>query len=83
MVFSVMSRDSRRSESRRGALYRPSNVIVIDRLVGKGIFVWIGIMLGSRTPVRVFAAVTVAAHCYRDEVLLNMLEMPRKSSCTA
>lgn len=76
VLFTDESRFSTQSDSRRvfiwrerGARYHPSNVREIDQFGGRGILVWGGIMLGSRTPLHVFDEGSVTAQRYRDEVL--------------
>ncbi|GFX19574.1 hypothetical protein TNCV_2074821 [Trichonephila clavipes] len=66
------SRFTRKKDSRRACIWRKSGArfypsyIAEDRFDGKELRAWSGIMLGSRTPLRVFD--TVNAQNYSDEV---------------
>ncbi|GFX86451.1 hypothetical protein TNCV_3727201 [Trichonephila clavipes] len=65
MLFSVMSKCTRQSDSRRvftwgenGACIYPLYDTKINRFGGKGILVYVGIMLGSCTPLCGYCQVT-------------------------
>ncbi|GFV26447.1 transposable element Tcb2 transposase [Trichonephila clavipes] len=54
----------------RGNRNHPSNIIERDRYGGRGVLVWGGIMLCSRTDLHIFNAVSVNATRYCNEILL-------------
>ncbi|GFU51237.1 transposable element Tcb2 transposase [Trichonephila clavipes] len=55
---------------RRGSRNHPSSIIERDRYGGRGILVWGGIMLGSRTDLHIFDAGSVNGTRYCNEILL-------------
>ncbi|GFV04739.1 transposable element Tcb2 transposase [Trichonephila clavipes] len=66
------SRDSHRILiwRERGSRNHPSNIIERDRYGGRGVLVWGGIMLGSRTDLHIFDAGSVNGTRYCNEILL-------------
>ncbi|GFW92622.1 transposable element Tcb2 transposase [Trichonephila clavipes] len=54
----------------RGSRNHPSNIIERDRYGGRGVLVWGGIMLGSRTELHIFDAGSVNGTRYCNEILL-------------
>ncbi|GBN66775.1 Transposable element Tcb1 transposase [Araneus ventricosus] len=75
VMFSDESRFSLQSDSRRtfiwrepGTRYHQENTIERHRYGGAGWLVWGGIILGSRTDLRV-QSVTMTGHIYRDVIL--------------
>ncbi|GFT88535.1 transposable element Tcb2 transposase [Trichonephila clavipes] len=54
----------------RGSRNHPSNIIERDRYGGRGVLVWGGIMLGSRTDLHIFNAGSVNGTRYCNEILL-------------
>ncbi|GFW03783.1 transposable element Tcb2 transposase [Trichonephila clavipes] len=54
----------------RGSRNHPSNIIERDRYGGRGVLVWGGIMLGSRTDLHIFDAGSVNGIRYCNEILL-------------
>ncbi|GFX33147.1 transposable element Tcb2 transposase [Trichonephila clavipes] len=54
----------------RGSRNHPSNIIERDRYGGRGVLVWGGIMLGSRTDLHIFDAGSVNGTRYCHEILL-------------
>ncbi|GFW75152.1 transposable element Tcb1 transposase [Trichonephila clavipes] len=54
----------------RGSRNHPSNIIERDRYGGRGVLVWGGIMLGSRTDLHIFDAGSVNGTRYCNEILL-------------
>ncbi|GFT17656.1 HTH_Tnp_Tc3_2 domain-containing protein [Trichonephila clavipes] len=61
----------------RGSRNHPSNIIERDRYGGRGVLVWGGIMLGSRTDVHVFDAGSVNGTRYCNEILLPYVRLFR------
>ncbi|GFX58077.1 transposable element Tcb2 transposase [Trichonephila clavipes] len=61
----------------RGSRNHPSNIIERDRYGGRGVFVWGGIMLGSRTDLHIFEAVSVNGTRYCNEILLPFVRLFR------
>ncbi|GFY18929.1 transposable element Tcb1 transposase [Trichonephila clavipes] len=55
----------------------PSNIIERDRYGGRGVFVWGGIMLGSRTDLHIFDAGSVNGTRYCNEILLPYVRLFR------
>ncbi|GFT11631.1 transposable element Tcb2 transposase [Trichonephila clavipes] len=53
----------------RGSRNHPSNIIERDRYGGRGVLVWGGIMLGSRTDLYIFDAGSVNGTRYCNEIL--------------
>ncbi|GFS51960.1 transposable element Tc3 transposase [Trichonephila clavipes] len=53
----------------RGSRNHPSNIIERDRYGGRGVLVWGGIMLGSRTDLPIFDAGSVNGTRYCNEIL--------------
>ncbi|GFT66794.1 transposable element Tcb1 transposase [Trichonephila clavipes] len=53
----------------RGSCNHPSNIIERDRYGGRGVLVWGGIMLGSRTDLHIFDACSVNGTRYCNEIL--------------
>ncbi|GFX43927.1 transposable element Tcb2 transposase [Trichonephila clavipes] len=77
VLFTDESRFSLSSDSHRiliwkerGSRNHPSNLIERDRYGGRGVLVWGGIMLGSRTDLHIFDAGSVNGTCYCNEILL-------------
>ncbi|GFX45576.1 transposable element Tcb2 transposase [Trichonephila clavipes] len=77
VLFTDESRFSLSSDSHRILIWRergsrnhPSNIIERDRYGGRGVLVWGGIMLGSRTDLHIFDAGSVNGTCYCNEILL-------------
>ncbi|GFX45650.1 transposable element Tcb2 transposase [Trichonephila clavipes] len=78
------SRLSLSSDSHRILIWRewgsrnhPSNIIDRDRYGGRGVLVWGGIMLGSRTDLHIFDAVSVNGTRYCNEILLPYVRLFR------
>ncbi|GFW73471.1 transposable element Tcb2 transposase [Trichonephila clavipes] len=61
----------------RGSRNHPSNIIKKDRYGGRGVLVWGGIMLGSRTDLHIFDAGSVNGTCYCNEILLPYVRLFR------
>ncbi|GFT07705.1 transposable element Tc3 transposase [Trichonephila clavipes] len=59
----------------RGIRNHPSNIIERDRYGGRGVFVWGGIMLGSRTDLHIFDAGSVKGTRYCNEILLPYVRL--------
>ncbi|GFT56181.1 transposable element Tcb1 transposase [Trichonephila clavipes] len=55
----------------------PSNIIERDRYGGRGVLVWGGIMLGSRTDLYIFDAGSVNGTRYSNEILLPYVRLFR------
>ncbi|GFX60746.1 transposable element Tcb2 transposase [Trichonephila clavipes] len=77
ILFTDESRFSLSSDSHRILIWRqrgsrnhPSNIIERDRYGGRGVLVWGGIMLGSRTDLHIFDVVSVNGTRYCNEILL-------------
>ncbi|GFV69166.1 transposable element Tcb1 transposase [Trichonephila clavipes] len=77
VLFTDESRFSLSSDSHRILIWRergsrnhPSNIIERDRYGGRGVLVWGGIMLGSRTDLHIFDAGSVNGTRYCNEILL-------------
>ncbi|GFU41604.1 transposable element Tcb1 transposase [Trichonephila clavipes] len=78
------SRFSLSSDSHRILIWRewgshnhPSNIIERDRYGGRGVLVWGGIMLGSRTDLQIFDAGSVNKTRYCNEILLPYVRLFR------
>ncbi|GFY33598.1 transposable element Tcb2 transposase [Trichonephila clavipes] len=78
------SRFSLSSDSHRILIWReresrnhPSNIIERDRYGGRGVLVWGGIMLGSRTDLHIFDAGSVNRTRYSNEILLPYVRLFR------
>ncbi|GFU17568.1 transposable element Tcb2 transposase [Trichonephila clavipes] len=78
------SRFSLSSDSNRILIWRerrsrnhPSNIIERDRYGGRGVLVWGGIMLGSRTDLHIFDAGSVNGTRYCNEILLPYVRLFR------
>ncbi|GFV01686.1 transposable element Tcb2 transposase [Trichonephila clavipes] len=78
------SRFSLSSDSHRILIWRewgthnhPSNIIERDRYGGRGVLVWGGIMLGSRTDLHIFDAGSVNGTRYCNEILLPHVRLFR------
>ncbi|GFV72037.1 transposable element Tcb2 transposase [Trichonephila clavipes] len=76
VLFTDESRFSFSSDYRRILIWRergsrnhPSNIIERDRYGGRGVLVWGGIMLGSRTDLHIFDAGSVNGTRYCNEIL--------------
>ncbi|GFX92182.1 transposable element Tcb2 transposase [Trichonephila clavipes] len=76
------SRFSLSSDSHRILIWReresrnhPSKIIERDRYGGRGVFVWGGIMLGSRTDLHIFDAGSVNRTRYCNEILLPYVRL--------
>ncbi|GFT27749.1 transposable element Tc3 transposase [Trichonephila clavipes] len=61
----------------RGSRDHPSNIIERDRYGGRGVLVWGGIMLGSRTDLHIFDAGSVNGTRYCNEILLPYVRLFR------
>ncbi|GFW39133.1 transposable element Tcb2 transposase [Trichonephila clavipes] len=61
----------------RGSRNHPSNIIERDRYGGRGVLVWGGIMLGSRTDLHIFDAGSVNGTRYCNEILLPYVRLFR------
>ncbi|GFV21895.1 transposable element Tc3 transposase [Trichonephila clavipes] len=61
----------------RGSRNHPSNIIARDRYGGRGVLVWGGIMLGSRTDLHIFDAGSVNGTHYCNEILLPYVRLFR------
>ncbi|GFW24393.1 transposable element Tcb2 transposase [Trichonephila clavipes] len=61
----------------RGSCNHPSNIIERDRYGGRGVLVWGGIMLGSRTDLHIFDAGSVNETRYCNEILLPYVRLFR------
>ncbi|GFX50228.1 transposable element Tcb2 transposase [Trichonephila clavipes] len=61
----------------RGSRNHPSNNIERDRYGGRGVLVWGGIMLGSRTDLHIFNAGSVNGTRYGNEILLPYVRLFR------
>ncbi|GFU05270.1 transposable element Tc3 transposase [Trichonephila clavipes] len=61
----------------RGSRHHPSNIIERDRYGGRGVLVWGGIMLGSRTDLHIFDAGSVNGTRYCNEILLPYVRLFR------
>ncbi|GFV45293.1 transposable element Tc1 transposase [Trichonephila clavipes] len=77
VLFTHESRFSLSSDSHRILIWRewgsrnhPSNIIERDRYGGRGVLVWGGIMLGSRTDLHIFDAGSVNGTRYCNAILL-------------
>ncbi|GFX89559.1 transposable element Tcb2 transposase [Trichonephila clavipes] len=84
VLFTDESRFSLSSDSHRILIWRergsrnhPSNIIERDRYGGRGVLVWEGIMLGSRTDLHIFDACSVNGTRYCNEILLPYLRLFR------
>ncbi|GFY05894.1 transposable element Tcb2 transposase [Trichonephila clavipes] len=73
----ILSSDSHRILiwRERGSRNYPSNIIERDRYGGRGVLVWGGIMLGSRTDLHIFDAGSVNATRYCNEILLPYVRL--------
>ncbi|GFY09110.1 transposable element Tcb2 transposase [Trichonephila clavipes] len=61
----------------RGSRNHPSNIIERDRYGGRGVLVWGGIVLGSRTDLHIFDAGSVNGTRYCNEILLPYVRLFR------
>ncbi|GFX57206.1 transposable element Tcb2 transposase [Trichonephila clavipes] len=84
VLFTDESRFSLSSDSHRILIWRergsrnhPSNIIERDRYGGRGVLVWGGIMLGSRTDLHIFDAGSVNGTRYCNEILLPYVSLFR------
>ncbi|GFV71779.1 transposable element Tcb2 transposase [Trichonephila clavipes] len=84
VLFTDESRFSLSSDSHRILIWRergsrnhPSNFIERDRYGGRGVLVWGGIMLGSRTDLHIFDAGSVNGTRYCNEILLPYVRLFR------
>ncbi|GFT44525.1 transposable element Tcb2 transposase [Trichonephila clavipes] len=84
VLFTDESRFSLSSDSHRVLIWRergsrnhPSNIIERDRYGGRGVLVWGGIMLGSRTDLHMFDAGSVNETRYCNEILLPYVRLFR------
>ncbi|GFV39222.1 transposable element Tcb1 transposase [Trichonephila clavipes] len=59
----------------RGSRNHPSNIIERDRYGGRGVLVWGGIMLGSRTDLHIFDTGSVNGTRYCNEILLPYVRL--------
>ncbi|GFW26864.1 transposable element Tcb2 transposase [Trichonephila clavipes] len=88
VLFTDESRFSLSSDSlriliwrERGSRNHPSNIIERDRYGGRGVLVWGGIMLGSRTDLHIFDAGSVNGTRYCNEILLPYVRLFRGAPC--
>ncbi|GFX85336.1 transposable element Tcb2 transposase [Trichonephila clavipes] len=86
--FTDESRFSLSSDSHRILIWRewgsrnhPSNIIERDRYGSRGVLVWGGIMLGSRTDLHIFDAGSVNGTRYCNEILLPYVRLFRGTMC--
>ncbi|GFV59940.1 transposable element Tc3 transposase [Trichonephila clavipes] len=84
VLFTDESRFSLSSDSHRILIWRergsrnhPSNIIERDMYRGRGVLVWGGIMLGSRTDLHIFDAGSVNGTRYCNEILLPYVRLFR------
>ncbi|GFX28153.1 transposable element Tcb2 transposase [Trichonephila clavipes] len=84
VLFTDESRFSLSSDSHRILIWRergsrnhPSSIIERDRYGGRGVLVWGGIMLGSRTDLHIFDAGSVNDTRYCNEILLPYVRLFR------
>ncbi|GFV45379.1 transposable element Tc3 transposase [Trichonephila clavipes] len=84
VLFTDESRFSLSSDSHhiliwreRGSRNHPSNIIEKDRYGVRGVLVWRGIMLGSRTDLHIFDAGSVNGTRYCNEILLPYVRLFR------
>ncbi|GFV13874.1 transposable element Tcb2 transposase [Trichonephila clavipes] len=84
VLFTDESRFSLSSDSDRILIWRewgsrnhPSNIIERDRYGGRGVLVWGGIMVGSRTDLHIFDAGSVNGTRYCNEILLPYVRLFR------
>ncbi|GFV45808.1 transposable element Tc1 transposase [Trichonephila clavipes] len=84
VLFTDESRFSLSSDSHRIHIWRergsrnhPSNIIERDRYGGRGVLVWGGIVLGSRTDLHIFDAGSVNGTRYCNEILLPYVHIFR------
>ncbi|GFW90009.1 transposable element Tc1 transposase [Trichonephila clavipes] len=84
VLFTDESRFSLSSDSHRILIWRergshnhPSNIIERDRYGGRGVLVWGGIMLGSRTDLHIFDAGSVNETRYCNEIVLPYVRLFR------
>ncbi|GFU77933.1 transposable element Tc1 transposase [Trichonephila clavipes] len=84
VLFTDESRFSLSSDSHRILIWRErgsrnhtSNIIERDRYGGRGVLVWGGIMLGSRTDLHIFDAGSVNGTRYCNEILLPYVRLFR------
>ncbi|GFV91941.1 transposable element Tcb2 transposase [Trichonephila clavipes] len=84
VLFTDESRFSLSTDSHRTLIWRergsrnhPSNIIERDRYGGRGVIVWGGIMLGSRTDLQIFDAGSVNGTRYCNEILLPYVRLFR------
>ncbi|GFV29610.1 transposable element Tcb1 transposase [Trichonephila clavipes] len=75
--FSLSSDSHRILIWREGSRNHPSNIIARDRYGGRGVLVWGGIMLGSRTDLHIFDAGSVNGTRYCNEILLPYVRLFR------
>ncbi|GFX12551.1 transposable element Tcb1 transposase [Trichonephila clavipes] len=61
----------------RGSRNHPSNMSERDRYGGRGVLVWGGIMLGSRTDLHIFDTGSVNGTRYCNEILLPYVRLFR------
>ncbi|GFV48341.1 transposable element Tcb2 transposase [Trichonephila clavipes] len=61
----------------RGNRNHPSNIIERDRYGGRGVLVWGGIMLGSRTDLHIFDAGSVNGTRYCNKIFLSYVRLFR------
>ncbi|GFT08922.1 transposable element Tc1 transposase [Trichonephila clavipes] len=84
VLFTDESRFSLSSDSHRILIWRergsrnhPSNIIERDRYGGRGVLVWGGIMLGSRTDLHIFDAGLVNGTRYCNQIFLPYVRLFR------
>ncbi|GFV90618.1 transposable element Tcb2 transposase [Trichonephila clavipes] len=82
VLFTDESRFSLSSDSHRILIWRergsrnhPSNIIERDRYGGRGVLVWGGITLGSRTDLHIFDSGSVNGTRYCNEILLPYVRL--------
>ncbi|GFX32680.1 transposable element Tc3 transposase [Trichonephila clavipes] len=86
VLFTDESRFSLSSDSHRILIWRergsrnhPSNIFERDRYGGRGVLVWGGIMLGSRTDIHIFDAGSVNGTRYCHKILLPYVRLFRSA----
>ncbi|GFW66922.1 transposable element Tcb1 transposase [Trichonephila clavipes] len=65
------------ADDRAGSRNHPSKIIERDRYGGRGVLVWEGIMLGSRTDLHIFDAGSVNGTRYCNEILIPYVRLFR------
>ncbi|GFU61020.1 transposable element Tc3 transposase [Trichonephila clavipes] len=76
-----MNGDEYSLQMRAGSRNHPSNIIGRDRYGGRGVLVWVDIMLGSRTDLHIFDAGSVNGTRYCNQILLPYVRLFRGAMC--